>query len=148
MGSRQASNRHCAADFMVTRNADYFASLPDEKVIEELLRLDIGERFDGDREALSLIYAGTKESLDKARRIVIATNPHRHSVVFAPGPDEPAIPKPSAQANEELDKFLTSWIGINPPVALDSAVPRTTSVDGVPQTPKTPGGQSNSSEAD
>ena len=100
---------------MTTRNAAYFASLPDDKVIEELLRLDIGERFDGDREALALIYAGTKESLDKARRIVIAANPHRHSVVFAPGPDEPPIPKASAKDVEEADKFLATWKAISPP---------------------------------
>lgn len=86
----------------VTRNADYFAALSDELVTEELLRLDIGERFDGDREALTLIYAQSKEAWDKARQIVIAANPHRHSVVFPPGPGEPPIPKPSSEDEAAL----------------------------------------------
>jgi hypothetical protein len=76
------------------RNADYFASLPDALVAEELLKLDIAERFNGDREALTLLYANTKEAWERARSIVIGANPPRHSSVFPPELGEPPIPQP------------------------------------------------------
>jgi hypothetical protein len=85
------------------RDATYFASLSDKQVEEELLRLDIGERFDGDIECLTLIYADvqTREKWDKARQLVIKANPHRHSSIFTPLPGEPPIPRPEPMSEQK-----------------------------------------------
>lgn len=87
----------------IKRNASYFASLCAKQVEEELLRLDIGERFDGDIECLTLIYddAQTREKWEKARQLIIKANPHRHSSIFAPLPGEPPIACPE-QSDEPL----------------------------------------------
>lgn len=78
------------------RNSAYFASLPSKQVEEELLKLCIGERFEGDIAFLIRLYDGESsfEKNAEIRAMVIRANPHRHSSICPPGPGELPIPAP------------------------------------------------------
>ncbi len=78
------------------RDAAHFATMPDSQIREELLKLCIAERFDGDIAFLTRLYDGD-HSFEKGaelRAMVITTNPGRHSSVYPPAPGEPPIPRP------------------------------------------------------
>ena len=64
-----------------------FTSMSDEQITEELLKLCIAERFEGDIQWLTRVYDEdhSHEKWDEARSWLIRANPQRHSSV---APDE------------------------------------------------------------